>query len=61
MGDIKAKRISVEDGAYFKGSIELDQEPHRKTALAGKSKPTPTPQSVNKPNSPTTKEDHKEN
>jgi cytoskeletal protein CcmA (bactofilin family) len=61
MGDIKAKRISVEDGAYFKGSIELDQEPHRKTALAGKSTPTPTTQSVNKPNSPTAKEDHKEN
>jgi cytoskeletal protein CcmA (bactofilin family) len=61
MGDIKAKRISVEDGAYFKGSIELDQEPHRKTALAGKSTPTPTAQSVNKPNSPTAKEDHKEN
>ena len=37
MGDIKAKSISVEDGAYFKGSIELDMEPHRKTAMAGKS------------------------
>jgi cytoskeletal protein CcmA (bactofilin family) len=31
-GDIKAKSISVEDGAYFKGSIELDREPHRKAA-----------------------------
>jgi cytoskeletal protein CcmA (bactofilin family) len=30
-GDIKAKSISVEDGAYFKGSIELNREPHRKT------------------------------
>lgn len=29
-GDIKAKSISVEDGAYFKGSIELNREPHRK-------------------------------
>ena len=37
IGDIRAKSISVEDGAYFKGSIELDKEPHRKTALAGKS------------------------
>ncbi len=33
-GDIKAKSISVEDGAYFKGSIELNQEPHRKTSFA---------------------------
>lgn len=61
MGDIRAKRISVEDGAYFKGSIELDQEPHRKTALAGKSTPTPTAQPANKPNSQTAKEDDKEN
>jgi len=33
-GDIKAKSISVEDGAYFKGSIELNREPHRKSAFA---------------------------
>jgi cytoskeletal protein CcmA (bactofilin family) len=26
MGDIRAKSISVEDGAYFKGSIELERE-----------------------------------
>ena len=31
LGDIKAKSIAVEDGAYFKGSIELDREPHRKS------------------------------
>jgi cytoskeletal protein CcmA (bactofilin family) len=31
-GEIKAKSISVEDGAYFKGVIELDREPHRKPA-----------------------------
>jgi cytoskeletal protein CcmA (bactofilin family) len=35
-GDIKAKSISVEEGAYFKGSIELSREPHRKAALTGK-------------------------
>jgi cytoskeletal protein CcmA (bactofilin family) len=35
-GDIKAKSISVEEGAYFKGSIELDREPHRKAAIKGK-------------------------
>jgi cytoskeletal protein CcmA (bactofilin family) len=34
LGDIKAKSISVEDGAYFKGSIELDREPHRKSGFA---------------------------
>ena len=33
-GDIKANSISVEDGAYFKGSIELNREPHRKTSSA---------------------------
>ena len=33
-GEIKAKSISVEDGAYFKGSIELDREPHRKSNFA---------------------------
>jgi cytoskeletal protein CcmA (bactofilin family) len=33
-GDIRAKSISVEDGAYFKGSIELSREPHRKSAFA---------------------------
>ncbi len=37
-GDIKAKSISVEDGAYFKGSIELNREPHRKTDFAAGSK-----------------------
>ena len=35
-GDIKAISISVEEGAYFKGTIELDREPHRKAALARK-------------------------
>jgi cytoskeletal protein CcmA (bactofilin family) len=34
LGEIKAKSISVEDGAYFKGSIELDREPHRKSDFA---------------------------
>jgi cytoskeletal protein CcmA (bactofilin family) len=38
LGDIKAKSISVEDGAYFKGSIELDREPHRKSSITETSK-----------------------
>ena len=61
MGDIRAKSISVEDGAYFKGSIELDKEPHRKTALAAKSTTVTTTQPVNEPKAQTTKEDAKEN
>ncbi len=31
-GEIKAKSFSVEDGAYFKGVVELDREPHKKSA-----------------------------
>jgi len=61
MGDIRAKSISVEDGAYFKGSIELDREPHRKTALTGKPTTTATPQPINEPKTPTAKEADKEN
>ena len=61
MGDIRAKGISVEDGAYFKGSIELAQEPHRKTTLAGKAAPIEATQSVSKANTQTAKEVVKEN
>jgi cytoskeletal protein CcmA (bactofilin family) len=31
-GEIKAKRISVEDGAYLKAAIELEREPQKKAA-----------------------------
>ena len=31
-GEIKAKSFSVEDGAYFKGVVELDREAHKKSA-----------------------------
>lgn len=37
LGNIKAKSISVAEGAFFKGFIELDREPHRKAALTEKS------------------------
>jgi cytoskeletal protein CcmA (bactofilin family) len=33
-GEIKAKRISVEDGAYLKAVIELEREPMKKAALS---------------------------
>ena len=36
-GEIKAKSISIEDGAYFKGSIDLQRQPHRKTMPTAKS------------------------
>jgi cytoskeletal protein CcmA (bactofilin family) len=36
-GEIKAKSISVEDGAYIKGVIELDREPNRKSGGVPKS------------------------
>ena len=61
MGDIRAKGISIEDGAYFKGSIELAQEPHRKTTLTQKSKPAAPSQPVSKSKPQTVKEVVKEN
>ena len=60
VGDIRAKNISVEDGAYFKGSIELDKEPHRKAALAGKSIAPANPQPINEPKAQSSKKDEKE-
>ncbi len=49
-GEIKAKSFSVEDGAYFKGVVELDREPHKKSATSetprGPSSPEPAKQSV---------------
>jgi cytoskeletal protein CcmA (bactofilin family) len=35
-GEIKAKSISVEDGAYLKAVIELEREPMKKGALPAK-------------------------
>lgn len=33
-GEIKARSFSVEDGAYFKGVVELDREPPKRSAVA---------------------------
>ena len=60
MGDIRAKGISIEDGAYFKGSIELAQEPHRKTSLSAKSANPATPSPANETKTGTVKKDVKE-
>ena len=35
-GDIKAKRISVEDGAYLKAVIEVEREPQKKAPRSDK-------------------------
>jgi hypothetical protein len=50
----------VEDGAYFKGSIELDKEPHRKTILSGKSTTGTTAQPESKPETQMAKKEAKE-
>ena len=51
-GEIKAKSFSVEDGAYFKGIVELDRDPHKKSATV----PTPgtpsSPETVKQPVTP---------
>jgi len=31
-GEVKAGQISIDDGAFFNGKIELDREPNRKVA-----------------------------
>ena len=49
LGDVKAKSISVGDGAYFKGTIELDREPHRKKTLPEKYPTNSIPRSVGDP------------
>src|SRR5210317_270349 len=53
-GEIKAKSFSVEDGAYFKGVVELDREAHKKSEATESprepSSPEPAKQSVIPPN-----------
>jgi cytoskeletal protein CcmA (bactofilin family) len=60
MGDIRAKGISIEDGAYFKGSIELAQEPHRKTIPGEKPPHFAAASPTNAPKAETAKKDIKE-
>jgi cytoskeletal protein CcmA (bactofilin family) len=49
-GDIRAKTISVENGAFFKGSVELIQEPPQKTFSAEKSTAANDPPKYQDPN-----------
>jgi cytoskeletal protein CcmA (bactofilin family) len=58
-GEIKAKSISIEDGAYIKGMIELDREPNRKSTGARKPNATAAPETGKAPGA-TTPSDKKE-
>jgi cytoskeletal protein CcmA (bactofilin family) len=44
-GDVAAARISIEDGAFFKGGIDI-RKPDQKPAAAAPAAPTPTPAAV---------------
>jgi cytoskeletal protein CcmA (bactofilin family) len=48
-GEIKAKSFSVEDGAYFKGVVELDREPHNKSAATETPRGPSIPEAAKKP------------
>jgi cytoskeletal protein CcmA (bactofilin family) len=53
-GEIKAKSFSVEDGAYFKGVVELDREPHNKSTTTEPPKGPSSPEALKKPAVPRT-------
>jgi cytoskeletal protein CcmA (bactofilin family) len=48
-GEIKAKSFSVEDGAYFKGVVELDREPHKPSPTVATPKGASSPDTEKKP------------
>jgi len=48
-GEIKAKSFSVEDGAYFKGVVELDREPHQKSAVTETPGAASSPETARQP------------
>lgn len=51
VGEIKARTISVVEGAYIKGAIELDREPLKNASLAKEPKAISIPQPVREPGS----------
>ncbi len=51
-GEIKAKSISIEDGAYVKGVIELDREPNRKSTGDRKPGAATVPETGQAPGAP---------
>ena len=44
VGDIKTSRIVIEDGAYFKGSIDISKVTASKTPQQAQAQPQPSPQ-----------------
>ena len=56
VGEIKADRISVEDGAYFKGVIELQRKPNRPKKSSADPDPAGAGQSAKAPDQLTVKE-----
>ncbi len=49
VGDIKTSRIVIEDGAYFKGSIDISKAVANKPAASTQPASTPTPAATNAP------------
>jgi len=48
-GEIRARRISIEDGTYIKGVIELDRQPNRKPGDASQPGETVAPETGTAP------------
>jgi cytoskeletal protein CcmA (bactofilin family) len=46
IGDLTTSRISIEDGAYFKGSIEIDKSPEKESSRSAFAKPASSPASA---------------
>jgi cytoskeletal protein CcmA (bactofilin family) len=51
VGDLTTARIMIEDGAYFKGAIEIEKssesaKSHEKSAFARPAAPSPVPQKI---------------
>jgi cytoskeletal protein CcmA (bactofilin family) len=43
IGDLTTSRIMIEDGAYFKGSIEIDRAAEKETSRSAFAKPAAAP------------------
>ena len=50
IGDIRAKNFLMEEGAYFKGSIELDREPNSRELRIQKATPIQSQSTTKDPN-----------
>ena len=61
LGEIHARSISVQNGAYFSGSVKLNREPDRKTSLTKTSTRMSYPQPSEENDLPPVKEASKKN